>query len=148
MTVLSGVVIVIFAFVGAEIVTIAAAESDEPERAVARAINSVVARVIVFYVVSVFLIVLRRAVERDAGAATRPSSPHWTGSASRARRDIMNAIIVTAVLSCLNSGIYITSRMLFALARRGDAPKSLLEINGRGVPSRRSCSRSASASCR
>ncbi len=48
--------------------------------------------------------------------------------------DIMNAIIVTAVLSCLNSGIYTTSRMPFALARRGDAPKALLEVNARGVP--------------
>ena len=48
----------------------------------------------------------------------------------------MNAIVVTAVLSCLNSGIYTGSRMLFALARRGDAPKGLLEVNRRGVPVR------------
>jgi GABA permease len=46
----------------------------------------------------------------------------------------MNAIVVTAVLSCLNSGMYVGSRMLFALARRGDAPKALLEVNCRGVP--------------
>jgi GABA permease len=46
----------------------------------------------------------------------------------------MNAIVVTAVLSCLNSGIYTGSRMLFALARRGDAPQAVLETNGRGVP--------------
>jgi GABA permease len=46
----------------------------------------------------------------------------------------MNAIVVTAVLSCLNSGIYTASRMLFALARRGDAPRALLEVNARGVP--------------
>ncbi len=48
--------------------------------------------------------------------------------------DIMNAIVVTAVLSCLNSGIYTGSRMLFALARRGYAPKALVETNKRGVP--------------
>jgi GABA permease len=48
--------------------------------------------------------------------------------------DIMNAIVVTAVLSCLNSGIYTGSRMLFTLARRGDAPQALLETNRRGVP--------------
>jgi GABA permease len=48
--------------------------------------------------------------------------------------DIMNAIVVTAVLSCLNSGIYTASRMLFALARRGDAPHALLEVNTRRVP--------------
>ena len=48
--------------------------------------------------------------------------------------DVMNAIVVTAVLSCLNSGMYTGSRMLFALARRGDAPEGLLEVNRRGVP--------------
>ena len=57
MTVLSGIVIVIFAFVGAEIVTIAAAESDEPERAVAKATNAVIYRVLVFYVLAVFVVV-------------------------------------------------------------------------------------------
>ena len=46
----------------------------------------------------------------------------------------MNAVVVTAVLSCLNSGMYTGSRMLFALARRGDAPEGLLEVNRRGVP--------------
>ena len=46
----------------------------------------------------------------------------------------MNAVVVTAVLSCLNSGMYTGSRMLFALARRGDAPKGLLDVNRRGVP--------------
>jgi GABA permease len=81
-TVLSGVVVVIFAFVGAEIVTIAAAEADQPERAVARATNRVVARVIVFYVLAIFLIVcivpwndtkLRRlAVHRHAGQDRHP----------------------------------------------------------------------------
>jgi GABA permease len=46
----------------------------------------------------------------------------------------MNAIVVTAVLSCLNSGIYTASRMLFALSRRGDAPHAFLDVNARGVP--------------
>jgi GABA permease len=48
--------------------------------------------------------------------------------------DVMNAVVVTAVLSCLNSGMYTGSRMLFALARRGDAPEGLLNVNRRGVP--------------
>jgi GABA permease len=46
----------------------------------------------------------------------------------------MNAVVLTAVLSCLNSGIYTASRVLFTLSRRGDAPRSLLEVNRRGVP--------------
>ena len=132
-TILSGVVIVVFAFVGAEIVTIAAAEADEPERAVARATNQVVARVLVFYVLAVFLIVCvvpwNDAKLGDSPFITALERIGIPGSA-----DIMNAIVVTAVLSCLNSGIYVASRMLFALARRGDAPQRLVELNGRGVP--------------
>jgi GABA permease len=132
-TVLSGVVVVIFAFVGAEIVTIAAAEADQPERAVARATNQVVARVIVFYVLAIFLIVcIVPWTDTKLGDSPFIATLDRIGIPGSA--DIMNAIVVTAVLSCLNSGIYVASRMLFALARRGDAPKALLELNGRGVP--------------
>ena len=46
----------------------------------------------------------------------------------------MNVVVLTAVLSCLNSGMYTASRMVFSLARRGDAPEGLLEVNRRGVP--------------
>jgi GABA permease len=133
MTLLSGVVVVIFAFVGAEIVTIAAAESEQPEEAVARAVRSVVYRVLLFYVLSIFVLVAVVPWNQVAsgespfiGALDTIGIP---GSA-----DVMNAIIVTAVLSCLNSGLYTGSRMLFALARRGDAPKGLLDVNRRGVP--------------
>jgi AAT family amino acid transporter/GABA permease len=49
---------------------------------------------------------------------------------------IMNMIVLVAVLSCLNSGLYITSRMLFGLAARGDAPRSLVALDGRHVPTR------------
>jgi L-asparagine transporter-like permease len=58
----------------------------------------------------------------------------FVGSSAVIAADVMNAIVVTAVLSCLNSGMYTGSRMLFALARRGDAPKGLLDVNRRGVP--------------
>ena len=132
-TVLSGVVVVIFAFVGAEIVTIAAGESEEPERAVARAVNSVVARVFVFYVLSVFLVVCV-VPWNDAKLGESPFIAALERIGIPGAADVMNAIVVTAVLSCLNSGIYTASRMLFALARRGDAPEGLLEVNRRGVP--------------
>jgi GABA permease len=132
-TLLSGVVVVIFAFVGAEIVTIAAAESEQPEEAVAGAVRSVVYRVLLFYVLSVFLLV---AVV-PWSTVTSGESPFITALDAigiPGAADVMNAIIVTAVLSCLNSGLYTGSRVLFALARRGDAPKGVLDVNSRGVP--------------
>jgi GABA permease len=131
--ILAGVVIVIFAFIGAEIVTIAAGESDEPEKAVARATRQVVARVLTFYVAAVFL-VLCVVPWNSVKTGTSPFIDAMSRIGIPASADIMNAIIVTAVLSCLNSGIYVASRMLFSLARRGDAPKALLEVNSRGVP--------------
>jgi GABA permease len=132
-TILSGVVVVIFAFVGAEIVTIAAAESGEPEQAVSRAVNSVVLRVLTFYVAAILLIVLILPWS-DASPGNSPFIAALDRIGIPGAADVMNAIIVTAVLSCLNSGMYTGSRMLFALARRGDAPESLLEVNRRGVP--------------
>jgi GABA permease len=129
----SGIVVVIFAFVGAEIVTIAAAESEQPEEAVAGAVRSVIYRVLVFYVLAVLVLVMivpwQQVTPGDSPFIAALEGIGIPGSA-----DVMNAIIVTAVLSCLNSGLYTGSRMLFALARRGDAPKALLDVNDRGVP--------------
>jgi GABA permease len=131
--VLAGVVIVIFAFIGAEIVTIAAGESEEPEKAVARATRQVVARVSTFYIAAVFLVIcIVPWTSVESGTSPFTAALDTIGIPGAA--DVMDVIIVTAVLSCLNSGIYVASRMLFSLARRGDAPKALLETNGKGVP--------------
>jgi GABA permease len=133
--VLTGVVIVIFAFVGAEIATIAAAESDEPRRAVTQATNSVIGRVLVFYVVSVFLIVSILPWNSTAlGESPFVAALELIGIPGAA--DVMNAVVLTAVLSCLNSGLYVASRMNFTLARRGDAPQWTVKLNSRGVPAR------------
>src|ERR687893_3212015 len=132
----SGVATVIFAFVGAEIVTIAAAESDEPGRNVARATNAVIYRVLLFYVISVFFV-----------AAIVPWDTAFTENVIKspftlAFREmgipyaplIMNFVVLTAVLSVLNSSLYTTSRMLFALTRHKDAPGFLTNTTRRGVP--------------
>ena len=131
--ILSGVVIVIFAFVGAEIATIAAAESKEPGRSVTKATNSVITRVLVFYVLSVFLIVAIVPYDSTVlGESPFVAALDTIGLAGAA--DVMNAVVLTAVLSCLNSGLYVASRMNFALAHRGDAPQWMVQLNSRGVP--------------
>ncbi len=100
--VLTGVVIVIFAFVGAEIATIAAAESDEPRRAVTKATNSVIGRVLVFYVLSVFLIVaIQPWNSTQLGESPFVAVLETIGIGGSA--DVMNAVVLTAVLSYLNS---------------------------------------------
>ena len=135
LAVLAGVVSVIFAFVGAEIVIIAAAESSEPVRAVARLTSSVAVRILLFFVLSITLIVavvpwntIKPGISPFAVALGAVGIP---GAAT-----IMNGVVLTAVLSCLNSGIYVTSRMLFQLAAKGDAPQWLVVVNKRRVPVR------------
>ena len=129
----SSIVVVVFSMVGAEIATIAAAESDDPERAIAKATNSVVIRIAIFYVGSMFLlavIIPWNSNEEGAPPYVRAFQEMGIPYADH----IMNAVVLTAVLSCLNSGIYTASRMLFVLAARREAPVRMITVNSRGVP--------------
>jgi GABA permease len=130
--VLTGAVAATGFYFGAEIVTIAAAESAEPERAVAKATNSVITRVLIFYVGSVFLVVCIIPWDSDRIATPYVSALEALGIPAAA--NIMNAVVLTAVLSALNSGLYASSRMLMALSRKGDAPRVLSRLSGNGVP--------------
>jgi GABA permease len=131
--VLAAVPTVFFAMTGAEITTIAAAESAQPGRAVARMSTTVIWRILIFYVISLFLIVsvtpwdTVRSGESPFTLALNTMHIPLAGN-------IMSVIILTAVLSCLNSAFYVSSRVLFILAERGDAPQSLVKLNARRVP--------------
>lgn len=133
--ILAGITSVIFALTGAEIATIAAAEADEPEKTIAKITSSVALRILLFYVLSVFLIVtVVPWTTIEAGVS--PFATALEGMNIPFAGTIMNAIVLVAVLSCLNSGLYVTSRVLFVLASRGDAPASLVAVNARRVPVR------------
>jgi len=131
--VLAAVPTVFFAMTGAEITTIAAAESAQPGRAVARMSTTVIWRILTFYVISLFLIVAVtpwdtvRSGESPFTLALNTMHVPWAGAG-------MSVIILTAVLSCLNSAFYVSSRVMFILAERGDAPQSLVKLNARRVP--------------
>ncbi|CAN5611739.1 amino acid permease [soil metagenome] len=128
-----GIVTVIFSMVGAEIATIAAAESADPEKAVAKAANSVILRILVFYVGAVLLLVTILPWNDD-GVAASPFVAAFTKMGIPYADHVMNAVVLTAVLSCLNSGMYTASRMLFVLAARREAPPALVRVTRRGVP--------------
>ena len=132
-SIFSGIVVVIFSMVGAEVATIAAAESNDPERAITRATNSVIARILIFFIGSIFLLaVILPWNSQELGISPYVSAFERMGFGWAA--DVMNAVVLTAVLSCLNSGLYTSSRMLFVLAGRGEAPAKLLSTSRRGVP--------------
>lgn len=132
---LAGVATVIFSLTGAEIATVAAVESKEPARAIASMTTTLTLRVLLFYVASVFLILctvgwntIRPGTSPFVAALTQIGVP---GAAP-----VMNVVVLTAILSCLNSGLYVTSRVLFALAAHGDAPAALVALSRRRVPVR------------
>ena len=129
----SGIVIVIFSMVGAEIATIAAAESAEPERGIVKATNSVVFRISIFFVGSIFLLAtILPWNSTELGGSPYVAAMEEMGIPAAA--EIMNFVVLTAVLSCLNCGLYTASRMLFVLAARHEAPGRMLTISKRGVP--------------
>ena len=131
--VLTGAVAATGFYFGAEIVTIAAAESAEPERAVAETTQSVIWRVLVFYIGSIFLVVAI-VPWNDGARMARPYVSVMEALRIPAAATVMSLVILTAVLSALNSGLFASSRMLMALARRGDAPGAFARLDGRGVP--------------
>lgn len=133
--VLAAVVPAVAFFTGAEIATIAAAESKEPRKAVAKATNSVVLRVLIFYVGSVFLVVTINPWDSQ-GVLDSPYVSALQTMGIPAAAEVMQVIVLTAVLSALNSGLYTASRVIFALTRHNDAPKSFIKLNKRGVPVR------------
>ncbi|MFE3826323.1 amino acid permease [Streptomyces sp. NPDC059092] len=131
----SGVLAVIFAFGGLEVVTIAAAESDDPVRSVARAVRSAVFRILFFYVGSMAVIVtVLPWTAQKAGLSPYVTVLDAIGIPSAGQ--IMNIVVFVALLSALNANLYGSSRMIFSLAERGEAPKALLKLGGAGVPRR------------
>lgn len=126
--ILHGIVLVIFAYVGTEIVTIAAAESADPVKSVVKATSSTVWRVIIFYVGSVTLLVMITPW-RDIPTETSPYAAAFGKMGLPAATTVVNVVVLTTVLSVLNSGLYTASRMLFALRRHGWAPRWVADRN-------------------
>ncbi|GAA0475192.1 amino acid permease [Streptomyces stramineus] len=133
--VVSGVLAVVFAFGGLEVVTIAAAESEDPGRAVARAVRSAVWRILFFYVGSMLVIVtLLPWTSMQPGKSPYVAVLDHIGVPGSGQ--IMNIVVFVALLSALNANLYGSSRMVFSLAERGEAPRALLKVTGGGVPRR------------
>ena len=125
--------IIMFSFGGLELVGITAAEADNPEVTIPKATNQVIYRILIFYVGSLAILLSLMPWTR----VTADTSPfvlifHELGDSLVA--NALNVVILTAALSVYNSCVYCNSRMLFGLAQQGNAPKSLLKVDKRGVP--------------
>ena len=130
-----------FSFQGTELVGVAAGEAENPEKNVPRAIRTVFVRILLFYVGAIaivgFLIPYTSPFLLGSGVEDISISPFtlvFENAGVLAAASVMNAVILTAILSAGNSGLYASTRMLWALADSGKAPRFLAKVNRRGVP--------------
>ncbi|CAM3629983.1 amino acid permease [Tsukamurella ocularis] len=131
--VIAAMLTTMFTFMGSEIVTIAAAESPEPAKGITKAVNSVVWRICLFYIGSIFVVVAL-VPWNTLDSATGSYQAVLQAMNIPAAAGIMDVVVLVAVASCLNSALYTASRMLYSLAQRGDAPRRAGRTTKRGVP--------------
>ena len=132
---LAGFQIAMFAFVGVELLGTMAAETKDPEKNLPKAVNAIPTRIILFYVLSLFMIMaVTPWIEIPADQSPFVSLFLHAGIPTSAI--IMNLVVLSSVMSSMNSGVFSTSRMLFGLARGGHAPQKLAELSSRSVPAK------------
>ncbi|MBC1940424.1 amino acid permease [Listeria welshimeri] len=130
-----------FSFQGTEMVGIAAGESATPEKSVPKAIKQVFWRILLFYIFAIFIIGMiipytnPNLLSADAtDVAISPFTLVFEKAGLAFAASVMNTVILTSVLSAGNSGLYASTRMLWAMARDKKAPRFLGKVNRRGIP--------------
>ena len=132
--VLAAILTTMFSFMGTEIVTIAAAESKNPGQQITKATNSVIWRIGLFYLLSIFIVVSLVPWNDPTLAAVGSYQTVLERMGIPNAKLIVDLVVLVAVTSCLNSALYTASRMLFSLGRRGDAPAMSKRTNKSGTP--------------
>lgn len=130
-----------FSFIGIEATCVAAGECKDPQTTVPKAINNVFWRILIFYIGAIFIVAtlipytdpnLLSAAEDNV--AMSPFTIIFNRAGFAIAASVMNAVILTSVLSCGNSTLYIASRLLFSMAVNGRAPKVFSKVSKSGVP--------------
>lgn len=125
--------VVMFSFGGTELIGITAGEAENPRRTIPKATNGIIARILVFYIFSLGVIMAVVPWNTIDGKSS-PFVQIFDSVGVHAAAGILNFICLTAVMSVYNSALYSNSRMLYSLAQQGNAPKYLGKLNSRGVP--------------
>ena len=124
---------VVFAFVGVEIVGQTASETANPQKDIPKAINTLPVRIGLFYVGSM-LAIMSVYPWNHITTTSSPFVQVFTGIGVTAAAGILNFVVLTAAMSATNSAIFSTSRSLYSLARNGHAPKRLGELTKKAIP--------------
>ena len=126
-------VVVMFSFGGTELIGITAGETAEPRTTIPKATNSIIWRILVFYICALGVIMAVVPWNTIDGTSS-PFVQIFDSVGVHAAAGILNFVCLTAVMSVYNSGLYANSRMLYSLAKQGNAPAYLGKLNARGVP--------------
>lgn len=122
-----------FSFQGTELIGIAAGESENPEKTIPQSIRTTIWRTMFFFIAAVFVLV-SLIPWKEAGLVESPFVLVFDQVGIPYAADIMNFVILTAVLSVGNSGLYAASRMMYGMAKSGMASPKLAKLNSKGVP--------------
>ena len=125
--------IIMFSFGGIELIGMTAAEAEQPEKNIPKAINQVIYRILIFYIGALTVLLSLypwNQVAQGGSPFVMIFSQMGVGSAAT----LLNIVVLTAALSVYNSSVYSNSRMLYGLAKQGNAPKALLALSRSGVP--------------
>lgn len=124
-----------YAFSGTELIGIAAGETNNPKEAVPKAIKTTICRLVIFFVLTIVVLASLLPM-KEAGVSSAPFVDVFDKMGIPFAADIMNFVILTAILSAGNSGLYASSRMLWSLANEGMISPRVVKINEHGVPMR------------
>lgn len=127
------VVMVMFSYLGTEIVAVTSGEAKDPERAIPRALRATIGRLILFYVASMALL-MALIPWRQIGLQKSPFVMVFEMAGIPGAASLMNFVVLTAALSSINANLYLTTRMLFSLSRGGWAPGAFGRLSARGTP--------------
>ena len=125
--------VVMFAFGGIEIIGITAGEAKDPQRVIPKAINAVPLRILLFYVLTLFVL-MAIYPWTQIGTQGSPFVQIFDSLGISSAATILNIVVISAAVSAINSDIFGAGRMMFGLAQQGQAPKGFAKISRHGVP--------------
>ncbi|GER67946.1 putative amino acid permease YvbW [Weizmannia acidilactici] len=129
----SAFLVVMFSYGGAELIGVTVSETKNSEKVLPQVIKQTVVRVMLFYILPI-LIICGIIPWNQVSSAESPFVQVFSSTGIPAAAHVMNFVLLTAVLSAANSGIYATSRTLFNMAQSGEAPRAFLKISKKGIP--------------
>ena len=132
--------LVITSYMGVEVIAVTAGEAEHPETSIPKAMKTMVLRLIIFYMLAIGVMLMmtpwNQIGEGGRGITGSPFVRAFASAGIPYAAGIMNLVVISAALSSANSNLYLTTRMLFSLARSGYAPRWLSSVSDTGVPLR------------